>query len=196
MLRRADPLRVKIQDKMLPVRRVIEAQRAAGIDVPIAMDTYVAEAIFHGRAGERMENLQRDYIEPLTEGMRLSNVSLEQLDEYLYARHAPERNAAIAQIDPINLEGSGMAGAEAQAIMDRVATSGKQGEYDALARIIDDMITDALNTRVAAGLMTSEDRDAWRAKYSSYVPLRGFEASDESTDPDRPRSGQGMQVRA
>ena len=195
MLRRADPLRVKIQDKMLPVRRVIEAQRAAGIDVPIAMDTYVAEAIFHGRAGERMENLQRDYIEPLTEGMRLSNVSLEQLDEYLYARHAPERNAAIAQIDPINLEGSGMAGAEAQAIMDRVATSGKQGEYDALARIIDDMITDALNTRVAAGLMTSEDRDAWRAKYSSYVPLRGFEASDESTDPDRPRSGQGMQVR-
>ncbi len=194
ILRRADPLRVKIQDKMLPVRRIIEAQRAAGIDVPIAMDTYVAEAIFHGRAGERVENLNRDYIEPLTEGMRLADIGLEQFDEYLYARHAPERNAAIAQIDPTNLEGSGMSDTEAQAIMDRIATSGKQGEYDALAKIVDEMIAEALSVRVAAGLMTSEDRDAWRAKYGSYVPLRGFEVSDEEGDPDRPRSGRGFQV--
>lgn len=207
MLRRADPARVKIQDKMLYWKRHLEAQRAAGLDVPIFMDTYAAEANFHGRAGERVEALDREFLEPLVEGMRLHDISLADLDAYLYARHAPTRNAVIAGMHPEGHQfrealtnadvvgGSGMSLNEASAIIARVTSSGREDAYKGLAKIVYDMQRQALNRRVEAGLMTGEERDTWIAKLGDdYVPLRGFEIADEEADPDRPRSGRGMQV--
>ncbi len=189
---RVDRLRVGIQDKFLPVRRMQEEkERQTGTRIPINLDTYVAEALFHGRAGEQTADLKTDYIEPLVEILRKAEITKEQFDSYLYARHAQERNAAIAKIDPTNLSGSGMTNAEANAIL--AAASKKQADYTRAANLVDAMLEETRKRLLRSGLISRDQFDAWSSQYANYVPLRGFEAGQD--EPDRPRSGRGFDIR-
>lgn len=190
-----DAFRVGIQDKVLPIRRVQEAKESqTGTQIPINLDTYIAEALYHGRAGERLTDLQDAYVEPLIETLRKADLDMEQLGDYLYARHAKERNAAIAKIDPINTSGSGMADAEATRILDGVRNSGKQTQYQAAAGLVDTMLDESRKTLLKAGLIDRETYDNWSSQYAHYVPLRGWESGNEDL-PDRARTGRGFDVR-
>lgn len=195
-MNRLDLARIKLQDRVLPVRRVQEAiEEDTGSKIPLNLDVYVAEAIYHGRAGERLTDLQTKYIEPLIQRLRSAGIKVEELGEYLYARHAAERNETIRNIDPNNDSGSGMTDAEAADILRRIANSGKLNEYREAAKIIDEMIEDARRTLLRGGLISREQYDEWRSAWAYYVPLRGFEFTDEDATPDRPRVGRGFDVR-
>lgn len=189
----SDRARVGLQDKALPIRRlaVERVENETGAKVPLSLDTYVAEALYHGRAGERMNDLQADVIEPLIEILRKADLTTEQLGDYLYARHARERNDAIQLIDPENDMGSGMTNQEADAILAQWRSSAAMNEAAAL---VDKITEDARKTLLKAGLIDRETFDAWSQKYAHYVPLRGFELGEDE-NPARIRSGRGFDIR-
>ncbi len=190
-----DRLRVKIQDKVLPIRRQQEAiEKATGAQLPINLDVYRAEALYHGRAGERAADLHKRHVEPLGEHLRANEIDGDAMGRYLYARHAPERNAYIRTIDPTNDAGSGMTDADATKILGDIAASPKAAAYAEAGRRVDVITKEARDRLLAAGLISRETYDDWSSAYQSYVPLRGFETTTDDT-PVVPRIGRGFDVR-
>ncbi|EEY1566748.1 TPA: hypothetical protein HLQ79_24530, partial [Escherichia coli] len=131
----------QMQDKFQVLKAVQENIRKTGGKVDDSNNAYMAEELFHGKAENDLNVMKERYVQPLAKLLADYKIAQADLDEYLYARHAPERNAHIAKINPKMPDGgSGMTNAEAAEIMQRVRNSGKQAQYDRLAGIIDDML--------------------------------------------------------
>lgn len=195
-----DRWRTAMQDRYLPLLRVQQAIEAqTGKSLPENMNPYLGEELMSGRIGARLETLMEDHVRPLFDAMADEEITTDELETYLYARHAPERNARIAEINPeFNGEnGSGMSNLEARAVMARIKRGGKIEAMERLADRVDRMRDMALDYRVETGLMSQEDADAWRATYEHYVPLRGFkEVEGDPASAERiNRSGGGINVR-
>ena len=196
----ADDLRVKFQDKFLAVKRTQEeVSKVMGRAVGENEDAYLAEELYYGRTGKRLEDFQRDHVEPLIEAINKEGVSLEDVQLFLYARHATERNAQIASINPEMKDGgSGMTNTDAKEIVDGFRNS---GSFDALERIagrIDAIVAEANQMRLEGGLIDSRTLKRWTDTYEHYVPLRGFEHGDEvaaDAANKRGQSGKGFDIR-
>lgn len=194
-----DRWRTAMQDRYLPllkVQRQIEEQ--TGKPLPVSRNPYMGEELMTGRIGARLERLAEDHVQPLFDAMHAEKVTTEELESFLYARHAPERNARIAEINPefTEGEGSGMTDLEAAAIMSRVRKAGKMEAMERLAKRVDQIRDDALDYRVQTGLISKEEADEWRSTYQFYVPLRGFKETGTDAIPERMnRSGGGINVR-
>ncbi|EER8145098.1 hypothetical protein F0607_003371, partial [Escherichia coli] len=131
----------QMQDKFQVLKAVQENIRKTGGKIDDSNNAYMAEELFHGKAENDLNVMKERYVQPLAKLLADYKIAQADLDEYLYARHAPERNAHIAKINPKMPDGgSGMTNAEAAEIMQRVRNSGKQAQYDRLAGIIDDML--------------------------------------------------------
>ncbi|MGH6792059.1 MAG: LPD38 domain-containing protein [Methyloceanibacter sp.] len=192
----ADYARVKLQDRALPIRRVQELiEKETGLRLPLNLDTYIAEALYHGRAGERLVDLRAKRLEPLIDYLRANGIEVDEIGDYLYARHAAERNAVIQERDPDNEEGSGMSDQEAGEILARVRNGNQRQAYEEAARMVDRLLKESRNTLLKAGLIDRETYETWRDQYSHYVPLRGWEIADEDGEATRPRSGRGFDIR-
>lgn len=195
-------LRTKLQDKMLPIKEMIEQIKDAGGNVNDVNDTYMLEQLYHGKVFEEIRQREQDLQVPLLEALKLAHdgplkITPEQFEDYLYARHAPERNAYLRTRGAPDQNPSGMSDKEANAILDRFALDGKLPELESLARLADRITADTTRTRVAAGLISEEAAKA--SPYQYYVPLRGF--AEEDLDPGQPtenqtraRSGKGFSV--
>lgn len=192
-----DRWRANFQDRYLPLLRSQQAiERVTGAPLDEAVNPYLGEELSAGRVGAQLEDLSETMIRPLFQDMHRRGVTVEELESYLYARHAPERNARIAEINPKFKpgEGSGMTDGEAEAIMKVAARLGKKEALEALAARVDAILKFALDTREKAGLLSAEEAKAWRANYEHYVPLRGHEELDSETNADRPRKPRGVSV--
>lgn len=180
---------MSFQDKMLPVGRMIDDVRKAGGNVPVAMDAYLKEDLLQGKIATMLEDRNKALYSKLTESLSKSSISLEDFENYLYARHAPERNAYIASINPDMPDGgSGLSNRQADDFMADFKQKGKLPRMQELARLFDQIIADTNKLRVESGLnpdfstmkVTSDGNPV--PNYRSYVPLRGF--AEESPDGD------------
>lgn len=204
----SDRARVKLQDADLPIRRIAveRVENETGAKVPLSLDTYIARTLFSGRAGEREVDFQRKKLQPLMDHLRKSKITQEQLGDYLYARHAQERNDFLAVMHDIGSEffearfnhdivgASGMSTNEANQIIAEVRASGKQAEMDKAAAVVYEMVEESRKILLKAGLIDRETYDEWSRRYAHYVPLRGFEEGEEE-NPARMRSGRGSDIR-
>lgn len=170
-----DNFRTLMQDRFLPLKRIQDAIAVAeGKPLADAENAYLAEEGYSSKAGERLLQIKTRFKDPILEIMRASNLSIDQVDNYLYARHAPERNAQIARINPHFPDGgSGMTNADAAAIVQRAQADGTIEPLNRIAEIFDAMNAAALQTRVDLGLISEEDAAVWRSTYQRYAPLRG-----------------------
>jgi hypothetical protein len=192
-----------MQDKMIYVRRWEEQIEAmTGIKLPTNLRTYLYEALFGGRAGERIIDLGNDHVEPMIKFIREKGITFRQLGEYMYARHAGERDAAMAKLNPEihskdddNEFGSGMSRNEARRIMSDVQASGKQADYDAAAAMVDVVQENTRKLLRDSGLISKETYFNLKSQYQHYVPLRGFEAGDDAS-PEIGKTGAGFDLRA
>lgn len=194
-----DPLRIKLQDKMLRLERVEQAaERARGLALPDEQRAYRAEELYHGITGEGLERFRIDIVEPFVEAVAKSGVELNDLNLYLYARHATERNQQIARVNPSMPEGgSGMSSAEAATILQSLGPEYTR-TLETLAREIDTINRGTADILVEGGLLEPEMRATWDATYKNYVPLRGFEVDVNPFAVDaaeRARIGKGMDIR-
>jgi predicted RNA methylase len=202
-----DHLRVKLQDADLPVQRIAveRIEQQLGIEMPVNLDTYVAKSLYVGRAGERLTDLETEWVEPIIEAMKLSGISMEEMGEYMQARHAEERNAKIATLyepghdfheaatNPSIVGGSGWSATEAQATLAGYHANRRAG-FESVAKIIDAMQEETRKILLRSGLIDRETYDDWSTQYANYVPLRGFEIADPD-DPEGMRSGRGFDIR-
>ncbi|EFE8440626.1 TPA: LPD38 domain-containing protein [Escherichia coli] len=182
----------QMQDKFQVLKAVQENIRKTGGKVDDSNNAYMAEELFHGKAENDLNVMKERYVQPLAKLLADYKIAQADLDEYLYARHAPERNAHIAKINPKMPDGgSGMTNAEAAEIMQRVRNSGKQAQYDRLAGIVDDMLARRRELIREAGLEENGVVDAWQNAYRYYVPLKG---QDVDGVVSLPRTGKGFTI--
>ncbi len=183
----------RIADKFTVLKGVQKQIADRMGEIPKEQDAYQAEELFHGKVENDIRIIREEMIEPLSESMAKHNIDMASLDEYLYALHAPERNAVIAERNPDMLDGgSGMTNAEAAEIVAKVAKSGKQAEYRDLANQVQAITAERRQIIRDAGLEDSDTLGAWEESYKNYVPLKGF-AADETQD-GRPRTGKGFAI--
>lgn len=181
----------RMQDKFQVLKAVQDNIRKSGGKLDDSNNAYQAEELFHGKAENDLNAMKERYVKPLAKLLAEYDIPQSALDDYLYARHAPERNLHIAKINPKMPDGgSGMTNAEAAAIMDRVRRSGKQAQYDRLAGIVDDMLARRRELITEAGLEDKGTVDAWQKAYKYYVPLKGQDTDGVVL----PRTGKGFVI--
>lgn len=184
----------KIQDKfqrLYKTQQAIEDQ-TEDIRIDTDSDAYAAEERMHGKIEYEFNQLEHDYIEPMADALAESGIPVEVLDEYLIARHAPERNKHIASIrDDMPDGGSGMSTSDANKMVQKLEK--QHPNIKQAAQKVYDMLEhkrDILRNQDLAG---DELIDSWEQGYQHYVPLKGF--AEDSIDEQYPRIGKGLSIK-
>ena len=166
-----------LQDKLIDLKKIQQSIVQTGKRIDESADVYNAEERYHGRAAARTKYFVLRELNPLIEDMKAKGVSLEQIDEYLHARHAKERNAQIRKVNPeFQGAGSGMTDTEADAIISGFPKA-RLAQLEKLGARVDAIVKETQKMMVEYGLETQATIDTWNNTYSSYVPLQreGFE---------------------
>ena len=154
-----------------------DVERSKGRPVDESQDFKMAEELMYGKAATALENLD-DKVGEITKIMRENDITEQDITDYLYALHAPERNALLLEREGVD-NGSGISDQDAQEIIDEVAQSGKLEAYDQVAEKIQAIAQDTRDTMRKLGLETDARIDSFEAMFKNYVPLAGI-AIDES----------------
>ncbi len=184
----------KFQNNFNRIKQIQDAIVKQGGKVPPTSDVYKAEELFWGKVGSSSAQFAMD-VRKLIGDISKSNIDLGDMEDYLYARHAPERNAHIRNnVDANNMAGSGISDDVAQGIMANLQT--KHKDIDKLADRFDAITKETRVLQYQAGLISKDAFDSWN-KYSHYAPLKGF--ADESLEKEFANSqvgiGRGFDVR-
>ena len=166
-----------IQDKFLPMKRLQQVLEETGNQRLLEEeDTYLAEEMFYGKTEEDLRQIEIEFVEPLMKDLSKSGLEIKDLDDYLMAKHAKERNREIAKKNAEMPDGgSGMTNADADAILAAAAKDPKRLEdLERLASRVYEMTQLTRDLMVAGGLIDAETNSSWREQYEFYVPLRGF----------------------
>jgi hypothetical protein len=189
-------------DRFDAIKRMLgQIEAARGSPLPEPLNVYLLARLSADRAGARIEDLGREEVKPILDALKRSDgIDADDLGMFLYARHAGERNALMAQRDPKRFAkdgGSGMATATAQEILDEFLLAGKTPALEAMAARVYAMLRRDLIRRVNAGLLSQETYNQYVSGYKYYVPLRGFgevsELEDEA-DGRKVNKGKGFAI--
>lgn len=191
--RMTDVIVRKFQDKFKVLRDVQAGIRKQGRTIAEDADAYMAEELFHGKTKEDLDVITDTMVKPFAQLLSKHKIDQADIDLYLMAKHAEERNAHIASINPDMPDGgSGLTNAQARQILSDVAASGKQAQYDEIAQVVYDMLANRRTILTESGLLDQSEVDAWESKYQHYVPLKGWAANE--TQDGRPRTGKGLSI--
>ena len=179
-----DRARIYIQDRFLPVLRAQEAVEALhGQPLGPSHNAYLTETTFSGKVGRHLFEIDHEYTKPIIDiiARTRGGLTAESVGTWLYARHAIERNAHIASINPAMPDGgSGMTNADAQMIMAQAAAGPHAAALHEIGVLIDALRERTITLRENAGLITHAEANLWRNQYRHYVPLKGFAETDHS----------------
>lgn len=191
---RLEYLRRQLQDQFLRLKNLQNRIADQGGAIDEESDAYTKEMLYHGRTEERIDQFRKEQVEPLLNEMAKEGVSIDDLDLFLYAKHAPERNAKIAEINERFEDGggSGMTDEEAAAVMADFKALGTFDKLDRLSKQVYAINRARRDLIKAEGLESPEILDAWDATYKYYVPLKGIAAEGKGTGR---RIGRGFDVR-
>lgn len=211
-------LQYQAQDKFNDLTRLKAEAEKAGEEVSDRSDVRLQERLFHGRSRHAMDVFNDKHVEPLLDqlqktGFRLDALTdylpdldadlaerfghLSAVDAYLYARHAPEANAKLAEINPGEDAMSGMSDADAARLIAALDAKGEGKALREAARRVDAMLAAQRELLVASGLEKKATIGAWEAMYQHYVPLKGSPGGKADSLLRRliPRSGRGFDTR-
>jgi hypothetical protein len=187
------------------IQRAIENQIGK---IDKSMDFQMKEELMYGKAAEALKKLD-DKIDGIKKAMKDKKVSLEDLNDYLYAKHVVERNAVIKErieeenekrakqkkkLLPVTESGSGKSNAWAEETLGRFDQAKLRDleDIETLTREIQDNTRD---TYVEFGLESQETIDAWNAMFDNYVPLAGIAVDEEAgVTSSYPTGGAGISV--
>lgn len=168
-----------IQNNKIDLKRLRDAVAAQYGQPAVQKDAYLAEELYHGKVAARVEALHKESVEPILAKIAVAGknagVTLDDVNQYLHARHAPERNAAMKAINPTmpnNDALSGMSNADAAKVMADFNASGKGRALDLIAKDVDQLLADNRAAMVADGLEDAGVIQAWESAYTNYVPLQ------------------------
>lgn len=158
--------------------------------VPASQDASMAQQRYSGIVAARVEDFHDDMVNPLLEAIHASGIPYQEVEQYLYAKHAPSRNAEMERINPGQTNLSGMTNTEAAAIIRQAEQNGSKPALEEIAKQVYAITAKTRENLVAGGLMTPEERLAWEAKYKNYVPLHRDEVRSS-----QPPLGKGFSIK-
>ena len=184
-----DDMVYRMQDKHVDTKRVMQAIEDTSGAISDDLDVYLNERLFHGRSAKRTQDFVNDELNPLVKEMSAAGLKIEDLDEYLHARHAKEANAVIAQRNPNMPDGgSGMTDAAADAYFAKLTPEDRKA-LDALAVKVDAIMKDTRELYVDYELESRATVDSWGQMFQNYVPLMREDMEG------RPGTGQGISIK-
>jgi hypothetical protein len=149
-----------------------------GKEIPDTNNAYQAEQLMHGILGAKLADFETEVTSIMTQ-IRDFGLDNQDVEAFLYARHAKERNDHIATINKKFPDGgSGMTNADAVAIMEQITDSGKIEAYQKIAALIDSINQRTLQVQFKGGLINEQEYNALSNFYEAYVPLKGHQDSD------------------
>jgi len=168
------------QNRFLPIWEVAHQMMMSGKSNTVIDDLVKYES----RTGYYIDNYKRRYMYPIMKTLKRlgeRGLSIEDVDLFLMARHAEERNSTISAINPDNRKGSGLTTKDAQKIL----SSRNNGAWDVAAmndleiigRLMDQMSTDKLNYLLQTGMISKYQYEALK-RYKHYVNLSGNTETD------------------
>ena len=173
------------QNQYLPIWEVANQLTMAGKDNTVIDDLVKYEA----RTGYYIQDYQRTYLNPILKSLKKlgeMGLSIEDIDLFLMAKHAEERNGVISAMTAgKNTKGSGMATKDAQ----RILKTGNDGawnpaaiaEMEKISAKLNAMSQAKLNYLLQTGMITKFQYESLKASYKNYVNLSG----NKETDLDR-----------
>ena len=178
----------KFSDVML-LQQDIEVFR--GSKVPQSQDFEMAMDTYYGIVRNDLENIE-GFLNDINTKRKSFGITSDQLSDYLYARHAIERNKFISdRTEGANESGSGMTNERAEEILNELESA----EMRILANDVYKIIEYTRNFMVDGGLETRSIVEEWRNRFENYVPLNGLavDEMDEATT-HYPTGGAGMAI--
>jgi N12 class adenine-specific DNA methylase len=179
-----------LQDKQIDMKRVVQSIANAGKKIIDQFNPYLQEELFHGRAAKGVKDFLDFELRPLLKQMQEAKVDMGDFEEYLWNRHAEERNKQIAKINPDMPDGgSGIETAKARAYLAGLSAEQRK-TFEALAAKVGAMNRESQRVLIESGLEKQSTIDAWNNAYQHYVPLQR-----EDVDSGHVGTGKGFSVR-
>lgn len=176
------------------------ADNVFGGRLPTDFNAHQIENLRHGAYKDASEKAHNNYIAPIARHLSRIGASLDEFSDFLWWRHAPERDAYLrskldpqlaAQVGPADL--AGISPADAQRNIANLDPA-KRHVFERLAKIIDSMRKFTLDTQLKSGQITQEFHDNLLRQYQHYVPLRDRSGHDGSAIVNQYGSGKGMNM--
>lgn len=175
---------------------------AKGMPISDDLNAYLQQEMFHGRAAERLDKFEKSIIttkgqkgeKALLQRMADDGIDIDEMGEYLHAKHAKARNKRVAEINPdIPDGGSGLTNAQAEKILKKYDDAGKTEKLEAYRKEVKEKIVDArLKILEEEHLLKpdSVENIARAFEDDTYIPLKLKEKPDI-----RLRGGKGFDTR-
>ncbi|MBT4129693.1 MAG: hypothetical protein HOE44_03115, partial [Candidatus Marinimicrobia bacterium] len=201
-----DWLKFKAVDKLSSLKKTqTEIEKTYG-ELADAENTYMQETLYHGRAQDKIERIERNYVEPIKNIMGIAKIDLADVDDYIYALHAHEANERLRKINPtedeldqlkaetkeriVEIEGGEL---EQKGLLSKVRTKERQ---KALERELEDlkMLLDGYKTsrpysgdNTSLSGMSNEEADEVLSRWDVSKPMENIAAKvrqmlDENLD--------------
>ncbi|MGZ4968053.1 MAG: LPD38 domain-containing protein [Methylobacter sp.] len=97
---RKDAVIYNLQNRFVDLKRQIDKIAKNGGSLTEDNDPYLAEELYHQRSASRIKDFYDHEINPVLRGLHQNKVSIEKFQKFLHARHAPSRNAVMAERNP------------------------------------------------------------------------------------------------
>lgn len=174
------------------VRQMIESGK---YEVTDASNIYQKATLASGRMGARIEKMKEE-IKTILDDIRTTaqNNGFEydtfkgDVDDYLIARHAPERNAAIGE------GATGMTTAEAEALMRKLESGPNGAEIKRIADKVQNLNNETLDILLKSQVITEDLHSLLRERYQYHVPL--YRVQEADVDFGGALTGRGFDVRS
>lgn len=132
-------------------------------------DVFQAEERYNSLVANQLEDFREQQRNPLIEKITKAGFTLSDVADFLEAQHAREANKAIQDVrsDP-TATAYGITDADAKAYLAKADPKLKK-----LANELRDITEKSKQMRLAAGLLSQDEVDAWDNAYKFYIPVKG-----------------------
>jgi diguanylate cyclase (GGDEF)-like protein len=198
---KAEAFRRVVTDRYHRLRRLMEtAEEKTGTPLPDELNAYVKQDIIQSKVKARIDKILKGTVDKIADIAQAAKLTVREIDEYLYAKHAPEANRVVAERRPDMVEkglpASGMTDEEAQKIIAAAEKNGNKEALEQISGIVQKWNRARLDAMVEDGLLSQEQRDSWENEYEFYVPLKGgLDEEGNVIEGERPRTGKGYSVK-
>jgi len=142
------------------------------LDLKDVDNPYLYETLFHGRVGSKMENF-RDWNESFIKEIDTKAKSLKiksddlsnEVSDYLYFRHAPERNARLGD------GAAGISTKDAEIGLKELTSKEYGDDIVKLAEEMQDLNRETLDILLDSDVISKETYDTLTKTYKNHVPL-------------------------
>lgn len=174
----------KFQDKQIDTKRAQAAIAKAAGQITDEVNAYEKEQLFHGKVATSIREYLLNELLPAVKQLKALNLKPQEMQDYLLARHAKERNDKMNELNkldprtgkerttPWELQdrASGMSTDKAKELLDNLDPA-KKASLEKVAKMFDEMVTGTQKILVDSGADSQDTIDAWNDTYKHYVPL-------------------------